>query len=205
MPDLDLILRPSQDVDLRREATLRPRISMGMPTVTGSEWFITREPVGYPVSLTQFDRSGYLHFGDGASALGGDERTTYGFVLGQRGQANIALNAKAGDNYQPQVGWQVFLYDVTASEQICVFAGSVNKVQTSWWGTDGDRLISLSCVSWEQAFGVIRVPGVLYQNQTAGFIFNDLLSLADGWPGTIGTIRPRGRGELLRGGRAHPQ
>jgi hypothetical protein len=120
--------------------------------------------------------------------MGGSERTTFGCVLGQRSQANIALSIKASDSYLPQTGWQVFLYEVTATSQACVFCGLINKIQTSWWGLNGDRLISLSCVSFEQAFDVIRVPGRLYQNQSAKFIFTDLLTLATGWPGTAGTI-----------------
>lgn len=159
---------------------------MGMPSTTGSEILIIREVSG--VTATFVDRSTYLHFGDGASSLGGSERTTFGAVLGQRSQANIALNVKAGNAYLPATGWQVFLYEVTATSQTCVFCGSINKVQTSWWGLNGDRLIALSCVSFEQVFDEIRVPGKLYKGTTAGAIVTDLLNLASGWPGTTGTI-----------------
>jgi hypothetical protein len=136
---------------------------MGMPIVTGTEWLIIREVVlGSPVTSTDADRSDYVHFGDGPQGLGGESRTSYGFVLGQRGQATIALNVKAGDDYIPSEGWQVFLYEVTQASQIPVFSGQINKVQTSWWGTNGDRLITLSCVSFELVFDEIRVPGKLY-------------------------------------------
>ena len=162
---------------------------MGMPSTSGTEWLIVREVSLSPLVTSDIDRSRYLHFGDDATSLGGDARTTFGALLGQRSQASIALNCKAGDPYLPQIGWQVFLYEVSdTTGQLCVFCGTIDKITTSWWGTEGDRLISLSCVSFEQTFGEIRVDARLYQKQTAGFIFNDLLSLASGWPGTVGTI-----------------
>lgn len=163
---------------------------MGMPPVTGTELLIIREVLSTSPIVTGFvDRSTYIHEGDPPGSLGGSERTGFGAVLGERSQANIALSLKAGDPYEPQDGLQVFLYEVTETQQICIFCGLINKVQTSWWGTNGDRLAALSCVSFEAAFGDIRVPGTLYENQTAGFIFNDLLAkYASGWPGTIGTI-----------------
>lgn len=161
-----------------------------MPVVTGTEWLIIREVSGSPLVAMDVNRSTYLHFGNSASGLGGSERTSYGHVLAQRAQANIALSVKSGDDYIPVDGWQVFLYEINSatSAQECVFCGLIDKVQTSWWGTSGDRLIALSCVSFEKVFDVIRVPGRLYKQQTAGAIFTDLLDLASGWPGTIGTI-----------------
>lgn len=162
---------------------------MGMPTTSGTELLIVREVSFSPLVTADVDRSRYVHVGDPASTLGGDERTSYGAVLTQRSQATIALNVKAGDSYLPVVGWQVFLYEVTETTQECVFCGTIDSITTSYWGTEGTRLISLACVSFEQVFGVIRVPARLYSSQTAGFIFNDLLSLAAGWPGTVGTIQ----------------
>ena len=77
---------------------------MAMPTPTGSELLIIREVTGSsPVTTAFVDRSTHMHFGDGASSLGGSERTTYGAVLGQRSQATIALNAKASDSYLPHI------------------------------------------------------------------------------------------------------
>ena len=152
---------------------------------TGVEWLIINElPSGGLVN-----RSHYLNFGDGPGGLGGAERTTAQAMLKQRGVASIALSIPAGDTYLPKIGWQLYLFDISpVSGQVIVFAGTFDKVESSWWGVNGDRLVVFSCTSFEQCFDTIRIPGRLYQNQTAGFIFNDLLSLATGWPGTTGTI-----------------
>jgi hypothetical protein len=135
------------------------------------------------------DESRRLHYGEGPKGLGGQETTDVHTMLKQRGTANIAVNVKAGDNWQPQKGWQIFLYDVSENDQDCVFAGTIETVQTSWWGDNGDRLLALSCTSFEQCADVVRVyPGRLYQSQTAGYIFADLLSLLAGSPIVAGNI-----------------
>ncbi len=168
---------------------------MPLPPITGKEWLIINEPV-VVVSTSPLvttggltDQSHRLHFGDAAGGLGGSEQTTFSSMLKQRGTANIALQVLAGDDYQPTIGCPVFLYDVTVSDQPIVFVGTIDKIDWSWWGLKGDRLAALSCVSLEQTFDTIRVPGRLYQHETAGAIFEDLLLLADGWPGTVGTIQ----------------
>ena len=110
-------------------------------------------------------------------------------MLKQRGTTNIAVNVPAGDDWQPQKGWQVFLYNVSAVDQDCVLSGTIETIQTSWWGENGDRLLSLSCTSFEQCANVVRIyPGRLYQSQTAGYIFADLLTLLAGSPIVAGNI-----------------
>ena len=135
------------------------------------------------------DESHRLHYGEGPHGLGGKETTAFHSMLKQRATAEIAVSVPAGDSWLPQKGWQVYLYDVTANDQDCVFSGTIETIQTSWWGSNGDRLLSLSCVSFRQVLDSIRVfPGRLYQQQTAGYIFSDLLTLAAGSPIVAGNI-----------------
>ena len=156
---------------------------------TGVEELIIREvSSGSPITATFVDATGYLHFGEGPVSLGGSPSTTTGSMLNQRATANIALIVRAGDTFQPQVGWQVFYYDLSNGVQYTIFAGTIDNVVTSWYGHLGDRLVVLSCVSFEQTFDTVRAPGILYQNQTAGYIVTQLLGLVTGWPGTNGII-----------------
>lgn len=148
---------------------------------------VTPSPLVEMGGLT--DQSTRLHLGESAGGLGGSEMTKFSTMLKQRGSANIALNVHSGDAYMPTKGTQIFLYDVTAADQDPVFSGTIDTIQTSWWGTSGDRLVAITCVSFEQCLDTIRVyPGKLYQRETAGFIFRDLLSLAAGSPIVAGTI-----------------
>lgn len=169
---------------------------MPLPPVTGVEMLIINEPEVIvstsPLVITGglTDQSRRLHFGDAPGGLGGSERTTITSMLRQRGTATIALKVWGDDDYNPTVGCQVFLYDVTETSQSIIFVGTIDKVDWSWWNKLGTRLASLSCVSLEQTFDVIRVPGHLYEHETAGAIFANLLLLATGWPGTVGRIDP---------------
>ena len=135
------------------------------------------------------DQSARLHFGEGPGGLGGSEQTKYSAMLKQRGVANIAINVAAGDPYMPTAGTQVFLYDVSANDQDAVFSGTIDTIQTSWWGTAGDRLVAISVQSFEQCLDAIRIyPGRLYIRENAGFIFTDLFQLAQGSPIVLGNI-----------------
>ena len=161
---------------------------MGNPG-TGTEELIIRNVLsGSPLTEVFENETRRIHFGEGPVSMGGNPKTSTGSVLKQRAVANIALVIRAGDDYLPEVGWQVFYYDLSNGVQYTIFSGTIDNIVTSWWGNKGDRLVVLSCVSFEQTFDTIRIPARLYENKTAGFIFNDLLSLAVGWPGTAGII-----------------
>jgi hypothetical protein len=147
-------------------------------------WLKINEPVG---GLT--DRSHYLHFGDSAGGLGGGEQTSFQSMMKQRGTADIALSIPPSDPYMPTIGSPIYLYDEDVSTTYPVFAGTIDSIETAWWDAQGYRLISLSCVGFEQVFDVLRVtPGRLYQNQTCGAILTDLFGLASGSPVSLGSI-----------------
>ena len=124
------------------------------------------------------DQTARLHIGEGPGGLGGTSSTRFSNMLKQRGTAEIALGMEAGDNYQPTIGSPIYLYDVdVAGNQWPVFAGTIDAIQTSWWGTAGYRLASVSCVSFEQSFDVVRVPPMLFNNETADQIFKIVFGL----------------------------
>ena len=158
---------------------------------SGDQHLIIRDVVTMsPFTTSYVDHSNLLAAGSGPTGLGGSERSGFSMMIRQRGTANIALSIPASDPYQPTLGTQIFLFDIDdAGIQYTVFAGTIDNVQTSWWGQNGDRLVVLSCVTYESVYDQIRIPGRLYQNQTAGFIFADLAALAFGSPLTVGAIQ----------------
>ena len=122
-------------------------------------------------SIGLTDRSNYLHIGDGT-------KTQFRNMIKQRGTASIELSILAGDNYQPTIGSPVYLYDINATGQgFCVFAGTIDTIDTKWIGNAGYRLVTINCVSFEQCFDVIRVPPQLFTNQTCDQIFWILFGL----------------------------
>ncbi|HET9304878.1 MAG TPA: hypothetical protein VFO46_02515 [Candidatus Sulfotelmatobacter sp.] len=145
--------------------------------VTTGGWFIVNEP-----SLGLTDRSNYLHFGD----HGGQH--SFQLQLRNRGQATVNLEIPAGDSYAPTIGSPCYLFDVTATGSTLVYCGTIDKLEYSWIGNAGDRVIVATLVSLEQVFDTIIVPPRVYVNQNAGTIFSDLLTLAAGSPVSPGTI-----------------
>jgi len=158
-------------------ATLVGYFAIGGGTAPPSGWLLINEPT---IGLT--DRSSYLHIG------GGGSDHSFSLQLRQRGQASISLRIASGDTYQPTIGTLIYLYDQTSLGATLVFAGTIDRLEDKWFGNDGDQFITITAVSLEQVFDTIMVPPLLYTNQTAGYIFNDLLTLAAGSQVSAGTI-----------------
>lgn len=161
---------------------------------TGAERLIIVDPLvvistsPYVATGGPTDHSHLLDFGDSPGGLGGSEQTSYGRMIRQRGTANIALLIRADNDYEPTLGTPIFLYDVSVDGQFTVFSGTIDNVDYSWYGRDGDRLAALSCVSFESAFDRIRLPARLWNAVSCGQIFRDILVYAGGWQGTTGQI-----------------
>ncbi len=148
------------------------------PTTPAFSWLMLNEPyLGYQ------DRTHYLHIGDGQS------KHSWTMTLRARGTAEIPLYIAAGDPYLPAEGVQVYLYDQPPGGPVLVFAGTVDKLTISWLGTLGDRIVTLSAVSFEQVFDALLVSPRTYFYEKAEDIFNDLLStVAQGVPVIGGSI-----------------
>jgi hypothetical protein len=178
----------SSDITLYQASGVQanPFFALGTPTPTGGiptpptppsfsgAWLVINEP---SVGLT--DQSARLHVPSGSS---------FSTILRQRGTAEINIFTKSADSYEPTLGAQVFLYDVTPTASTLVFAGTIDEITHTGAGTSGDRFAKLSCVSLEQVFDAILIPPRAYQNQTAGYIVADLLALCSGAPVTAGPI-----------------
>jgi hypothetical protein len=125
------------------------------------------------------DRTNYLSMSESAEH-------NFSLQMRQRGQASIDLYVT--DTYSPTIGTQIYLYDVTSTGSTLVFAGTIDELETRWLDRTTKRVITVRCVTFEQLFDTILVPTRLYENKTAGYIFNDLLSLVSGSPISAGTI-----------------
>lgn len=148
----------------------------GSPLSPGTAWLMINDPD--PAGLT--DRSSYLHFGSEQS---------FSQILRQRGTARVTLRVSSGDPYTPIVGSQVFLYDQNIAGHTMVFAGTIDVIELTWLGSLGDRLFSLTVVSFEQAFDALLVPPQTFNYELAEDIFSQLLtSVAGGVPVIPGVI-----------------
>jgi hypothetical protein len=135
---------------------------------------IINEPT---IGLT--DRTAYVDIGDAG------ESQTFDLQLGQRGTGTLVFIIRAGDSYQPTVGCPIYLYQGSQ----CVFAGTIDSVEYTWLGNQGDFNATLTLVSLEQVFDALLIPPRSYIAQTAGYIVADLLAtVCAGVPVTAGTI-----------------
>lgn len=150
------------------------------PPVSTGGWLIIREPT---IGLT--DRSSYLYRGEGV-------QHSFTSQIRQRGQAQIQLQIPAGDSYSPTRGTQLFLYDQTSTANFpLVFSGLIQNIEDQWASAAGVRFIIVTAVSLESIFDTVYATPVQYVNQTAGFIFADLITRFEtGAPVTAGTIQP---------------
>jgi hypothetical protein len=148
------------------------------PTTPAFSWLMLNEQgLGYT------DRTNYLHIGDGQS------KHSWTMTLRSRGTAEIPMYIAAGDPYMPTEGVQVYLYDQPPAGPVLVFAGTVDKLTISWLGTLGDRIVTLSAVSFEQVYDALLVSPRTYFYTAAEDIFLDLLStVAQGVPIVGGSI-----------------
>ena len=129
------------------------------PTSPG--WLIINEPGG----LT--DQSHRIHYPTGMK---------FSCMMRKRGSMSCGLYIPAGDNYLPTVGSPVYCWEVTASSANQVFAGTIDDYTLTWMGNRGDQIAAINVVTLEQCFDTIEVPGSLYTNKTAGYIFHDLVT-----------------------------
>lgn len=76
----------------------------------------------------------------------------------------------------------------TGIQFLCVFCGTIDKIELSWDGTAGDRLYHLTCVSLEACYDVVRVPPGGFAELPAGQIVATLWNqLMAGAPVTLPT------------------
>jgi hypothetical protein len=116
------------------------------------------------------------------------ESVTFSWIVKQRGTAKVPLIIAGDDSYEPTIGSQVCLWDITEDAEFEVFSGTIDDWEIKWLGQNGDRTIELTCVSFESIFDELRVPPMLFVDQTAGFIFAALFALAAGAPVSLGSV-----------------
>jgi len=116
------------------------------------------------------------------------ESITFSCLVRQRGTAQIPLILAAGDDYMPTIGSQVCLWDITEDAAYEVFSGTIDDLEVKWLGITGERVVTLTCVSLEQVFDTIRLPNLLFTDQTAGTIFAAVYAYAAGCPVALGTV-----------------
>lgn len=142
----------------------------------GFSWLMINEPT---IGLT--DQTRYLYLGKASHSISS--------TLRQRGQAEVPLMIRAGNPYMPTEGTQVYLYDQNVADGYLVFAGTIEQITIKWLGKNGDKVVTLSCVSFRKAFSTLLVPPQAFYAQTAASIFTSLLAtVANGVPVVAGNI-----------------
>lgn len=161
-------------------------VIFGPPPPFPGAWLVINEPyVGSPAVGGLTDRTNYLCNSDA-------DRQRFTMQLRQRGTATIPMIVSASDSYAPTMGTQLWLYDQFATGFTCVFAGTIDDIELTYDGTSGQRLYTVTAVSYEQAFDTLRIsPPRNYQNQTCEYIINDLLgNVCEGVPINLGATSP---------------
>ncbi len=158
-------------------------LSVPTPPVEGcpTAWLSINEPGSLSpfVPNTWTDQSHYLHT---------TESITFSWIARQRGTAKVPLYIAGDDDYMPTIGSQVCLWDITEDADYEVFSGTIDDFEVKWLGINGDRIVTMTCVSLEQVFDTIRLPALRFSDKTAGFIFTALFEYAAGGPVTLGTV-----------------
>jgi hypothetical protein len=123
---------------------------------------------------------------DGSSGQKGSFRS----MMLQRSNADIPLRVAAGDLYAPTIGCQIYLYDWTlAGVGTTVFAGTIDRKELTWDGTQGWRIYHLTCASMESFFDTIRVGPSGAASFFCGPQITAMFSaLMTGTPITLGTV-----------------
>lgn len=153
------------------------------PPVTGCfpGWLVINEPG----TLSPFTPNTWT---DQSHRLHTSESITFSWIARQRGTAKVPLIIEGDDDYMPTIGSQVCLWDITESGNFEVFSGTIDDFEVKWLGGGGARIVTLTCVSLEQVFDTIRLPNLLFTDQTCGDIFTALFAYASGCPVTLGTV-----------------
>lgn len=128
-------------------------------------------------------------------------QNAFTLIRGQRGTASIVFEIAAADSYQSTVGSPIYVHEITSLSPLVdtiVFAGRIQTIERKWQGNNGDHDDTLTCVSLESCFDVLRIdPPVSYSGMTAGqiltAIFNtycagSLSPLVPGVPVTLGNV-----------------
>lgn len=141
--------------------------------------------INEPGTVSPFTENAWT---DQSHRLHVSESITFSWLVRQRGTAQIPLIILAGDDYMPTIGSQVCLWDITETEDLEVFSGTIDDFEVKWLGQNGDRIVTMTCVSLDQVFDVIRLPNLLFTDKTAGFIFAAVYAYATGCPVALGTV-----------------
>ena len=112
------------------------------------------------------DITSYLNFAAGT--------LRFSLQRGARGVAWLGLYQAQADTRTFDEGRVVIINDGTQ-----VYIGTIDSTEITWLGTNGDRIIKLTCVSLEQRFDIIRIPPRGYFAATAGSIVSDILTGPD--------------------------
>ena len=149
---------------------------------------------GCPVAWLSINEPGSLSpvtpnvWTDQSHRLHTSESIAFSWIARQRGTATVPLIIAGDDDYMPTIGSQVCLWDITEDADFEVFSGTIDDYEVKWLGVNGDRIVTMTCVSLDQVFDTIRLPPLLFEDQTAGFIFTALFAYASGSPVTLGTV-----------------
>ena len=133
----------------------------GQPLAPGNAWLMIDEP---GMGLT--DRTGYLDFSDTGSGSHSFTNT-----LNERGTSTIPLRIAGTDPYIPTIGASVYEYDLNLAGSFIVFAGTISQYDVTWEDDAGNRVITITVVSFEQCFDAIRVPPQTLYYDTAANMF----------------------------------
>lgn len=119
------------------------------------------------------NRTNYIEEGEKSA-------TNWQATRGARGAAQVTFYVAAGDTYQPETGWPVYIREVYSGSPASgiVFAGTIEAIEVTWRGPFGDHYVDLTLVSLDACYDTIYLKPRFYMNCKAGFIVRDLLAIA---------------------------
>ena len=133
------------------------------------------------LQISGIDQTDYLHY---------ESSITWNLMQGQRGTCTLPLIVGPGDQFSPQVGEPIEIFDPVATR---VWAGTVDTVEITWFGDDGWHLVTVTGVTYEALFDTAQVDKLQYATTgdvptPAGTIFSALFAASGVTAVSLGTV-----------------
>ena len=128
------------------------------------------------LNISGIDRTDYLHY---------ESSITWNLMIGQRGSCTLPLIVAPGDEFSPQAGEAIEIFDPATTR---VWAGTVDQIEVQWYGDDGWHLITVTGVTYESLFDTAQVDKTQYATTAAGTIFSALFAASGVTAVSLGTV-----------------
>ena len=128
------------------------------------------------LQISGIDQTDHLHY---------ESAISWNLMIGQRGTCTLPLIVGPGDQFSPQVGEAIEIFDPATTR---VWAGTIEDVEVSWYGDDGWHLVTVTGISYEALFDTAQVDKLQYTATAAGTIFAALFAASGVTAVSLGTV-----------------